>query len=45
VLIFASSPSVLSIHPVLNNGTTYTTLMSAAQPDSFRTVVRVPPSL
>ena len=31
---------VLSTHPVLNDNTLYTTIMSAAQPDLYRTVVR-----
>ena len=31
---------VLSTHPVLNDGTTYTTIMSAAQPDLYHTVIR-----
>jgi N-acylethanolamine-hydrolysing acid amidase len=32
---------VLSTHPVLNDGTTYTTIMSPANPDIYRTVVRL----
>ncbi|KAK7480874.1 hypothetical protein BaRGS_00027875 [Batillaria attramentaria] len=35
--------TVLSTTPVLNNGTTYTTIMSAAQPAVFNTRVRWPP--
>ena len=31
---------VLSISPVLNDGTTYTNIMSAAQPDLYHTVIR-----
>ena len=33
---------VLSISPVLNNGTTYTNIMSAAQPDLYHAVIRSP---
>ncbi|KAK7091648.1 N-acylethanolamine-hydrolyzing acid amidase-like [Littorina saxatilis] len=35
--------NVLSTPPVMNNGTTYTTIMSASQPDVFNTHVRWPP--
>ena len=33
---------VLSISPVLNDGTTYTNIMSAAQPDLYHAVIRSP---
>ena len=34
--------NVLSTPPVLNNGTVYTTLMSAGQPDIYKTYIRYP---